>query len=257
MGFRVPDIGELKFVEAMSPTLVLEAWASSSFNLLLRGCHKYGTFDLPLTTTADRAINIATIRIPALPVSLNLGTVDVVRKGQCYCKVGIRLAGMGIIHLISDYLDSGQNLSWPHSHLRSNVGEQGYLRSVAGTNPAAGNEVSETVPTNARWRLKSLIATLVTDATVVTRVVRIVIDDGTNMLWRGSAAFDQTASWDIYYVFADHTFRGDDNQGQIHMPLPRDLLLFQGWRVRTVTANLQAGDNWAAPQLLVEEWIEE
>jgi hypothetical protein len=34
------------------------------------------------------------------------------------------------------------------------------------------------------------------------------------------------------------------------------LPLKAGWQIRTTTVNLQAGDNWGAPQLLVEEWLE-
>ena len=36
----------------------------------------------------------------------------------------------------------------------------------------------------------------------------------------------------------------------------RDLILLAGHRIRTSTSSLQAGDDWGAPQLLVEEWLE-
>lgn len=135
--------------------------------------------------------------------------------------------------------------------------DQGFVRSVLGTDPAAGAEVSETVPTNARWKLHSIIASLVTDGTVANRNVNWIIDDGTTTLYTSNDNTNHAATTTASHILSENQTRG--TIGTIYnSPMnPVGLVLFQGWRIRTSTTNLQAGDNWAAPQIFVEEWIEE
>jgi hypothetical protein len=41
------------------------------------------------------------------------------------------------------------------------------------------------------------------------------------------------------------------------VPIPPDIILSDGDRIRTQTTGIVAGDDWGAPQILVEEWIED
>jgi hypothetical protein len=43
---------------------------------------------------------------------------------------------------------------------------------------------------------------------------------------------------------------------QFLLPVPRPLLLREGYRFGTSTSNLQAGDDYSAPQYVVEEWLQ-
>lgn len=130
----------------------------------------------------------------------------------------------------------------------------GTIRSITGTDPAAGAEISETVPADARWRLMGVGLTLVTDATAANREVRLVIDDGTTIIAEIPAGVTQVASETRRYSFGAGFPRGAGAQSlNVIAPLP-PVVLGAGYRVRTLTTNLQAGDNYGAPQLLVEEW---
>lgn len=128
------------------------------------------------------------------------------------------------------------------------------LFSKTGTNPAAGSEIAETL-TGDITKVIACRFTLVTSADVANRTVQFKIDDGTNVLWRKSSPVVQAASLTRIYNFLlditdDATFDGD---GEIKLALPPRLPLLSGCRLLTLTANLQAADNFSAPQLLLVE----
>lgn len=132
---------------------------------------------------------------------------------------------------------------------------RGNLRSITGTDPAANTEISETVPANTRWRPLLFRAMLVTDATVATRDVRLVMDDGTLTLAQVPADQTQAASLTISYTaFAGAPLSTARNTGAV-IQMPDGIMLTGASRLRTQTSSLQATDNWGAPQYLVEEFI--
>jgi len=130
-----------------------------------------------------------------------------------------------------------------------------YLKTHKGAAPGAGLEFSISAPGQGLWRLISMSFSLVSDATVSNRTVALTLDDGTDIFWRSCASVVQTASvtWD-YGVFAGAG--NSDNTGfQNYFPLPVSGLWMQpGWRLRSATNNLQAGDAYTLQALLVEEF---
>ena len=180
--------------------------------------------------------------------------------GQTYARVRLvrgHTSGATVLGtLIAGYVTTVQSLAWPGTPLKSSLDGQGWLRSVGGTDPAAGVEITETVPTGARWRVHALSAALVTDATVANRIATLVIDDGATILYSIDPAAVQPATQNIRYSGGPGSQRlGAVNSSSI-WNLPIDLLLLAGWRLRTSTNALQAGDNWGAPQLWIEEYLE-
>jgi len=146
--------------------------------------------------------------------------------------------------------------AWPGSPIAASIEGPGTMRSIAGTNPAANAEISETVPTGARWRVHALVFTLVTDATAANREVVLTFDDGTTVYYATTPAANQAASLTRRYGAAAGGVRGAAaTAAEIAIALP-DLWLPAGHRLQTVTTNLQVTDNYGAPQLLVEEHLE-
>jgi hypothetical protein len=131
----------------------------------------------------------------------------------------------------------------------------GRIAVQAGADPAAGAEAAITVPVNTRWRLHGFQVTLVPDATVASRSTILNIDDGTTVVGRFGPAAAQTAS-----VNATHSFvpggavSGTTTAAYVGLLSP-NAIMSGGWRVRTTTTNLQAGDNYGAPAAQVEEWV--
>lgn len=122
---------------------------------------------------------------------------------------------------------------------------------VTGTGPAAGAEISETVPDGEVWELQSVQLSLVTDATAVNRNVELTLDDGSTVFFRVEAGINQSSSATTKYSFADFGFAsGSAVHDTVAISLPT-FVLPAGSRIKTVTASLQAGDDWGAPVLYV------
>jgi hypothetical protein len=97
------------------------------------------------------------------------------------------------------------------------------------SNPSAGADVSVVVPAGQRWSAGTFTATLTTSATVATRAVTLVIDDGANIVYSAPGVpASQAASLTQVYSFT----------------LPA-LTLNPTWRIRTVTGSIQAADQWS------------
>lgn len=181
-------------------------------------------------------------------------------RGQCYVGVELSRGGVSarepVATLVKDYVAEGQGIAWPGSPVRASIEGPGALRTIVGTNPAAGAEVLETVPTGARWRLLAVRLVLTTDATVANRATALTLDDGANQFARFAPSSVNTASTAVSHTFtsvgASFTSQGFTS------PLldPAAALLLAGYRIGTQTSNIQAADDYAAPILLVEEWIE-
>lgn len=131
----------------------------------------------------------------------------------------------------------------------------GRIRSITVTDPAADNEILETVPARRRWRLISIRFKLITDANVANRIVTLTIDDGTNNLLTIPSDTAQTASLTRYYHYHLQPVPQFLIDAIFSLPLP-DLFLAAGFRIQTLTTGLQAGDDFSVIQLLVEEWID-
>lgn len=125
------------------------------------------------------------------------------------------------------------------------------ILTKTGTDQAAGTEVTETVPTGEVWKLLAVRFQLVSSGTAATRTVTLNIDDGSNIVWRRTSPGTQTASLTRNYLYLADLVGEDaafDGNGDIKLFLPSTPLL-PGWRVRTITTNIQAGDNFGAPLL--------
>lgn len=219
-------------------------------------------FQDELAATADRvvatkAINLGDGWLQEITV-IARGAAPIV--GQTFVRVDlVRGAGAGRnVHgtLIQGPVTAFMRAAWPGSPVQTTIGLPGALRSLTGTNPAANVEIVETVPTGARWRLLSFRATLVTDANAAAREVAITFDDGTTVYAEAAAGVNQAASLTRQYTATRGGVRGAAATGTgILIAIP-DLRLAAGHRIATVTINRQAGDDFGAPQLLVEEWLE-
>jgi len=168
------------------------------------------------------------------------------------------LPGPGAVSLhtlIQGYTSGRDVLKYPEGQWGESTDGRGWIRSITGTNPAAGSEISETVPTGALWWPIALIATLVTSATVADRYASLILDDGTTTYVQMGYGTAHQASNSITYLWAVHTRREAVSNAPKLIPLPDGIFMPAGHRLRTSTFGWQTGDDWGAPQLLVEEWI--
>jgi len=158
--------------------------------------------------------------------------------------------------LIFGYPNFVRSFSWPPGFNEEFIAGHGFLRSITGTNPALGVEISETVPANAQWLLYGVTFVLVTGATVATRSPHLIIDDGTNILYDIIPTAGQGASNTFRYSAFHAPGAANAFDGTILLLLPGKIMLGPGYRIRTATSTFQTlEDNYGAPQIHVEEWI--
>lgn len=130
-----------------------------------------------------------------------------------------------------------------------------YAKIITVATPAVATEAGIVAPGQGLWRVISLTFRFVTDVNVANRGVTLFADDGSTVWWRASAAAVQAASLTV-----DHSaFAGAATStltGSVAtLALPSEgLWLEPGWRLRTLTSLIQAGDQYSAIAALVEEF---
>ena len=170
---------------------------------------------------------------------------------------GLGSSALALQVLAAGYLNAKQPLVFPNAMIGSSLDGGGALRSIAGTTPAAGAEISETVPTGARWQLLAFRYQLVTSATVANRQSTLLADDGTTNLWYAGGDPVQPASGTFLYSFgAGYTPFGAVPTNATGRSLPTPNFLGAGSRLKTQTLSIQAGDQYSNVQYLVREWLE-
>lgn len=164
-------------------------------------------------------------------------------------------SGILVQTLAMGMIDAHTPLGWPGLTYEPTATGPGFIRTILGTTPAAGAEVLETVPTNARWRLVSFRNTLTTSATVANRGSTLAVDNGSSILFAIEAPSVQPASLVQTYNYGNIGARSDKVYGtNVALPFP-SMMLGPGYRIGTVTTALQAGDQYSQPVYNVEEFL--
>jgi hypothetical protein len=147
-------------------------------------------FAFEFTPTTDRT-EATSLALPGDGFLLNLAvraSAGTPRVGQCFCTVEMVRGQTGATSILgalaAGYVTDTQRLPWPGSPTRHSSDGPGVLRGITGTDPAAGVEITEVVPTNARWHLLMMRAALLTSATVANRFPQFVVLAGASGLFR-------------------------------------------------------------------------
>jgi hypothetical protein len=120
--------------------------------------------------------------------------------------------------------------------------------------PAAGAEWSLTLPGGSWWRLLLGRATLVTDATVTTRVPGLQLLDPDAQVYETLSQTGVTATNTAAAVYASGAGAVNIGQGSAEAPVSwPDVVMPAGWVLRSRTLNLQAADQYSAIRLWFAE----
>lgn len=214
------------------------------------------------TPTSDRVLNTYTFPLDegfllGLTVRVSSGAVT---RGSAYTQVSL-VRGSGVtllpLHtLLADNVATLSRLGWPGSPIRQSIEGPGTIRFVIGTQPAAGAELSETVPAGARWRVLGWRSALTTSATASDRRPTARARSGANAICRWNAPVVQPASYVSTYMWGAGGWGNTPVFAFSSEWAMNEVILLAGQILDTLTTNIQSGDQWAAPAMLVEEWIE-
>jgi hypothetical protein len=112
--------------------------------------------------------------------------------------------------------------------------------------PAAGSDFTITVPAGQTWQLQTLDFSFTTSAAVANRTTQIFIDDGVNVLWKWVSPTVQAAASTVEYnggVGAVEYAALRNGVQSFELPV---ITLGPGYRIRSSTLNIQAGDQYTA-----------
>ena len=248
---------DVKILQQGSIDLLVESYSNSARVLQIRGMGKEQAISADIVTSSDRSLVSSVIDITDTPIFLTARTSATgVKRGELYVKVFLRVDGVIVALLMAGYVYDTSKIAYPGGQLEGSTEGPGLIRSITGTDPAAGVEISETVPTGTKWKFKSLLVVFTTDATVISRYPAIIINDGSKDIIRIATTTGQAAGNAFRYTFSDTGSSNTAVASGINIILTKDLILPAGYIIKTITTSIVAGDNYEAPQLLVEEWIE-
>jgi hypothetical protein len=165
--------------------------------------------------------------------------------------VGSNDATQGL-NLLQGYPSLTDTLSWPQAPPAKSIDGRGLANVVAVGNPAAGADYSIIVPAGVNWLVRSFRMQLVTSAAAANRFVTLRVDDGAaNIFADISGGTVQAASLTFLYTWANG-LPVSANNNVFTNGLPTEMRLPGGFRIRTVTAAIQAADQFSGGALEVE-----
>ena len=250
------NLNDVYWLKEGSVELFIESYANVATTVQIRGLTQNEMVILDHATTSNRALSTSVVSITAAPIYLTARTTTTsIKRGQVYVRVSLRIEGVVVALLFAGYVDDTAATAFPNGRIEDSKSGEGHIRSITGTDPAAGAEILETVPTGALWQVHSVSVNFICDATVANRQPKIRFDDGSNFVFYGGFGANSVASENAQLCWAAvGAVSASSNAGRLNQ-LPIDVRLPAGYRIRTATAAIQAGDDYGAPQLLVEEWM--
>jgi len=156
----------------------------------------------------------------------------------------------------SGFVTTNTPWSWPTGVSYLPLDGAGHVRIIQGTVPGAGVEITETVPTGARWELLSFKVTFVASATVANRITSLTVDDGANIYAiSGGNATAPAGSTLVISFMAGYAPVSSQPTNAVGLSLPTPFRLSAGSRIKTQTLALQAGDQYSSIFYEVREWM--
>ena len=213
-------------------------------------------------TLGNRQNERATFNVPeGFLISLNvisLGTGQ--QRGTLFVAVQVQRGAFGNFllgqTLCQGYVTQQSNVFYPGAQDGYAFEGRGHIRTITGTTPAAGAEVSEVVPAGAMWRVIAFNYNLITSATVAGRQSTLTYTDGLNIYALMSPPSAQPASNSDQYHWGDGLALTSGFNGIFNAPLVREAYLTAGLRIQTETILIQTGDQYSGVTYLVEEWLQ-
>lgn len=182
-----------------------------------------------------------------------------IQPGMAFVRCNLVQRGAGAIYptytLLSGYVSMYEYLMWPPVHTEHLGSGNGNYLAVAVAAPAAGAEFVVAAPAASIWRLHAIRVQLTTAAAAGNRVVTLRGIIAGVTYWTTGANTAQPPSTVYNYVFATGNPVGPMGSDHYAAPLPAELRLPSAGLI-SVTAGIQAADQFGAPGLLVSQWVD-
>lgn len=246
----------LAFEQGTTFSLIVDTIGISNQKWGIRGFTKEGPFSAVISPSATGILETFTINLPDVPITFSFSAESAIEPpGKII--VAVHLGINGTRHsLLTNGTPNGFNpITWPQQQQVTEVQKRGFWARTFGANPAAGAEISDSVPGREMWRLKYVEFTLVTAAAAASRHVTLNIESiaGAPIVVPTNVA--QLISETKRYIFYEGAERVNDTVFNIIVtPLPSDLWLDPQTLISTVTTAKNAGDDYGAPTYVYEKY---
>lgn len=236
----------------------------NSFGLVL--CYRYQRPDGEIVTgeenftSPQQSAATFTFRIaPCLLLGVALVSNNAaLSQGGVYANIGImRFSGASQVltqSLISGYVQFSVPLYWPGDADLQPGADPGSLQQLTIGNPAAGADWTTTFNAFTRNQILSIRAQFATAVAVANRQVQIVFDNSTNIHFASLPSPVQVASLTWNYDFAHCAIVPTQILTEVNVHIPPELLVNGTWRVRSLTTNIQAADQWSNIFMSLKQW---
>jgi hypothetical protein len=206
-----------------------------------------------------------TVQSMGVGALLNLdvfASVGGILVGQCFVIVdvvrGDAGTGFPLGVMLQGYVTTTQSLAWPGSPIVTSTFGEPAIREISGTQPGAGGNISEVVPTGARWELICLYTRLTTSAAAGTRQPALRLSTPAGPLYMVSplsAGIAASQVMDITWGQGMPAANIAAWHGQT-APLPNGQKLMAGDFITTSTLAIDAADQYDQVTYSVREWLE-
>lgn len=248
----------LDFEHAVSFGLKIWSQCTSNNVIQIRGFTKEGPFQFTHTTDSTVDTKTETFRIPDIPIFVSAhDKTNTLRHGRVFIRAMLTVNADDIMGLFSGYVSAEQAPSWPTTFNSVVRPGAGFMQILLSTNPAAGAQASLNMGSNYMTKVLAASITLVTDATVADRLVKLQIDQVAGMIITAKAQTVIPASRTTTITFAKFGGGTDlASTSNISGLLPEDFWVEQTGSLRTITEGMQGGDNLGSLNVLVERYFD-
>lgn len=159
------------------------------------------------------------------------------------------------LNILQGYPSLTDTLSWPQAPPWKSIDGRALANVVTVGNPAPAADYAITVPAGVNWLLRSIHYQLVTSAAVANRFSVLLLQDNLgNTFAQIPGGPAQAASLTFQYTFANGLQVSSQNNVQT-TGLPTEARLPGGFQIKTLTAAIQAADQYSGMALELETFI--
>ncbi len=193
-------------------------------------------------------------------LSVSCKAAQAITRGQTFARVFLTDPALGggqpSYMLMADYVTNTMAPAHPGGRCLAPSEGPGNVYAFVGPTPAAGSDIFFQQPVNTRWRVMSFLADLATSAVIANRQITVGVMSFAQRIWRAAAMQPVLALTIAEFSAAAIPPTQSPVAGVVTAAIPPDLVLIYGGGFTTITANLDIGDQWSAPHVLVEEWLD-
>ncbi len=247
----------LKFEEGASFTLIVRVLMTDTSPILIHGYTREGAFTYKISPAFANTEEEIILGLPDIPISVSVGYRDI----QIDQTTGWVMVYLGIYTNRATLLMQGQitslhNISWPIPQQANPLQTHGQIAKISPT-PLPGDEWIITVPLGQVWEILGAAFLFDTDATVADRTPGIEFQlSETRQIVRLSATTQQANEVIVYSFVTGGKDQVVTANQHTEIAIPDKIFTVDGDIIASLTTNLQAGDRFFTPVILVRRWFQ-